>query len=108
MDKRTAKALEASIAHWERNVAAETPDGAGVSGADCALCAEFRNKSENQCGGCPVRDKTGLICCLDTPYASAVSRFVSWIDDPSLRSAWRAAAQRELDFLKSLRAEAKE
>lgn len=105
MDKRTADALELSIAHWERNVAAETPDDASVSAKCCALCITFRPT----CAGCPVKDETGQTDCEDSPYEQAFERFILWMDhDRSAHHllAWRAAAQCELDFLKGLRVEA--
>jgi hypothetical protein len=107
MDKRTANALEASIAHWERNVAIETPKGISLGSAACALCTEFRPS----CDGCPVKDETGEKDCIGSPYEAAADLFCSWKEYPGGAgrfAAWRAAAQRELDFLKSLRNETQE
>ena len=51
MNKKTLKALEESIAHWERMQ--DDPDcGAEPSGTDCPLCARFGG--EERCYGCFV------------------------------------------------------
>lgn len=107
MDKRTADALEASIAHWQENVAAETPDDASVNGTDCALCRIFFNGSTSDCcSGCPVQVRTGRSYCGGTPYESAADAFDEWfIGVHGARAAWRTAARAELEFLISLRNE---
>lgn len=38
LTEQAARALEESIAHWERNVAAERPEDASVEAYDCASC----------------------------------------------------------------------
>jgi hypothetical protein len=105
MDERTAAALEASIKHWQENVAAETPLSTSTDGDDCALCAEFNREIFVDCNGCPVRGKTGYRFCVGTPYHKANSARDEWLDadNKSALSVWRAAAQAELDFLISLR-----
>ena len=104
MDAKTRKALEASIKHWQENVAAETPMGASTSSDACALCKSF---FDNYCEGCPVFDKTGKGECGDTPYKTAHDTLRYWQIENTERSksAWRKAAQAELDFLISLRPE---
>lgn len=110
MDKRMADALSASIAHWERNVAAETPGAGNTHASDCALCHEFYFRNGSMiCDGCPVQLSTGREGCLGSPYNGAHFALRIWQKRPGdedCRIAWRAAAQRELDFLKGLRAEA--
>ena len=96
-----------SIAHWERNVAAETPEEASVRGADCALCRVFANKNcVSCCEGCPIAQNTGgnFCFCFNTPYYPARDALDAWRDNPTdaTRDAWRAAAQAMLDFLKEL------
>ena len=94
------KALRASIAHWERNVAAETPDEAGIGSRHCRLCAEY---TAGGCIGCPVSIKTGHMLCAGSPYDTTVIALPAWRLQPtSMRVEWKAAAQAELDFLKSL------
>lgn len=102
MDEQTRQALEASIKHWEENLAAETPDAASVHASDCALCNLF---AAEFCTGCPVAERTGTDCCEDTPYHGAAISFDDWnhYGHRLYRDKWRDAAQDELDFLKSLR-----
>jgi hypothetical protein len=121
MDAETRVALEASIKHWENNVAAETCDQASTSGEDCALCLKFNwrcnpeidrsdNTDENACLNCPVRQPTGEPLCYNTPYYTADEAIYFWsihigFDDSAdneFRAAFRIAAQAELDFLRSL------
>lgn len=64
----TKEALEASIRHWEENVAAETPYDASTSGRECALCGLYYDRD---CKGCPVFERTGYECCELTPYENA-------------------------------------
>ena len=101
MDAIALKALRESIAHWEQNLAAETPWDVSVSGEDCALCNVFVGGG---CHGCPVMERTGQRGCNGTPYYRAQDAFFAWRKDPTLaaRDAWRVAAQAMLDFLRSL------
>lgn len=103
MDKRTAEALEASIKHWQENVVAETPGNASIDTDDCALCKVF---FEGDCRGCPIQAATGDEYCWGTPYEEARELFNEWEGRPHgvrTRGLWRVAAQKELDFLISLR-----
>ena len=104
MDTKKREALEASIKHWQENVAAVTPDDASTNGEDCALCDLF---FEYDCIGCPVRERTGEEDCLDSPYHLANNAYGEWYfhNDEDSKAAWRKAAQAELDFLISLRPE---
>lgn len=105
MDTKTREALEASIKHWEENVAAETPNDANTGWRACALCNLFFFKG---CDECPVVDWSGERACKETPYLSALHALRLWRNDASdidRRDAWRTAAQAELDFLISLRPE---
>src|SRR5690242_9276755 len=101
MDEKTLTALKESIAHWERNVAAETPAEASTLSDDCALCDLFCPFGL-RCNGCPVREKTGMNQCRDTPFYDAHEAHLSWQHADGTRENWQLAAQRELDFLKSL------
>ena len=105
MDTKTREALEASIKHWEQNVAAGHPGAAKVGPGNCALCEAFH---EAHCDMCPVRLETGAAYCHRTPYSRTAEAIVRWrwaMGDPLAREAWRKAAQAELDFLISLRPE---
>lgn len=100
-----SEALEASIAHWQRNLAAEKPSDVRLGVRNCALCDVFYS---NLCKGCPVAAKTGQVWCSGSPYEGASGAHDLWEDaDPDTEDdaklAWRAAAQAELDFLISLR-----
>lgn len=102
MDPETVNALNGSIKKWER-VLSEGTDG--TNWMDCPLCLLFWEKN---CNGCPVRDRTGRPICQGSPfeqYADARDAVdgdgVDEMDigeEPSVI----AAAQAELDFLKSL------
>lgn len=108
----TRRALEASIEKWERNARAERPEYYTTSADACALCHLFviRNVS---CDGCPVKRRTGVGSCIDTPYIKASETKIEWItalakrassktiDD--LREEAHEAARLEVEFLKSLR-----
>lgn len=105
-DKRTAEALEASIRHWEENVAAEIPQQAGTSADDCALCDEFHPENSDEkgcCEGCPVFKRTGQKWCAGTPFHEAHHALNSWLRKGGSPKVWKRAAQKELDFLVSLR-----
>lgn len=96
---RVASALEESIAHWERLAAGTQAADETVSSYSCALCREFFAVNR-RCDGCPVDDRTGAGCTDDSPWLEAYwSANHYGINSPE----FRAAAQRELDFLKSLR-----
>ena len=103
MDAKTETALRASIKHWEENVAAATPNEASTQPEDCALCRMFAIGAQDRCGGCPVAESTGVDSCCNTPYENADFILKRWhfgaIDG---QSAFRDAAQAELDFLRSL------
>lgn len=104
MDAKTAEALEASIKHWQENVAAETPDGVSLQADHCALCRIFFY--EKNCRGCPVFARTGEQCCNESPYRAAEYWFEQWKrrpDSAEIRAEWRQTAQKEVDFLISLR-----
>src|SRR5271156_2753264 len=107
MNKETEKALEASIKHWEKNLAAEIPEEASIDGKNCALCNMFfNNNADDYCIGCPVRLKTGYYGCHRTPYTEAMDAYVEWEENSSIvnvQTRWRAAAKAELDFLIGLR-----
>jgi hypothetical protein len=101
MDDRTLTALQASIKHWEDNVAAEAVDDASTRPGSCALCREFYYDG-NACFGCPVADKVRSRHCTNTPYIGASAAWHDWRRGVGSRRQWREFAQAELDFLRSL------
>lgn len=103
MDEKTLTALKKSISKWERNAVAETPKDYTLGIKTCALCTLFFRRGF--CTGCPVQAKTGMSCCIGSPYNGADNARRKWRDDPSntaLRDAAHAAARAEADFLRSL------
>lgn len=68
MDEQTLDALKGSIAKWEAIVAGTGED---LGAENCPLCALFLRNSKdrsNDCKRCPVKIKTGLRYCKNTPY----------------------------------------
>ena len=101
-----AEALEASIAHWEENARARVPSDASLGVTNCALCKLYH---DNFCQGCPVYEETGKDRCSGTPFQRAYRLLCVWRSEDRLDAVgrraeeFRAAAQEEVDFLKSLR-----
>ena len=98
MDAKTLTALEKSIAKWERVVAGQEGD---MGALNCALCLAFPG---SKCIGCPVSEFTGLSRCVGTPYETwsvlMMDRYAEQRVPESQEEL--AAAQAELDFLRSL------
>lgn len=104
MNKKTLKALNESIAKWERNAKAETPANYLTTPADCPLCELFFGYPK-YCEGCPVAECTGEAVCDGSPYDDAAKAGKNWTDHPqsnAYRYAARAAARKEVRFLRSL------
>jgi hypothetical protein len=106
-------ALLDSIKHWQENFAAQTPDQAELGPGACALCDAFRNDTVDteNCTNCPVKEKTGYDLCDGSPYHEAWLAWEQWSENNTtaspeeaeqLKTAWQAAAQKEIDFLISL------
>lgn len=93
----TIAALESSIRKWERIAGGSNES---IFGNNCALCDMFYHHEENDesCGGCPMRAATGLPQCEGSPWGGV--RDLQYIRPDTL---FQIAAQKELDFLKSLR-----
>jgi hypothetical protein len=101
MDTETLEALRGSIRKWERVVAEGTD---GTLWKDCPLCLMFW---DDDCHGCPVMKATGMSACRGSPFAAyddARESYFATVDGAHVGSdpAVVAAAQAELDFLKSL------
>ena len=99
MDKGTLKALKKSIEHWEENAKASKKRPAKLGPEECALCVQFIS---NSCRGCPVRESTGRMLCTDSPYEDCIYAWAAYLIGQSTLKEFRAAAKRELQFLKSL------
>ena len=98
MDKNTLEALKGSIRKWEGIVAGTIQDKGPTN---CPLCYKFIFQ---ECVGCPVRKATKQTHCQGTPY---VEYKVAEDDYGGDSDDAKEAAQRELDFLKSLIPESK-
>ena len=97
MDEKTREALEGSIAKWQAIVHGTGGDY-GVS--NCPLCALFYHQ---ECEGCPVADATGIICCGGSPYDLFAGHDIWYLGIKADTEELQQAAQKELDFLISLR-----
>ncbi len=102
MNEQTLEALNKSIRHWQAYADGKWEEE-GVPGVhNCALCQLFHpeyNHSGVLCNGCPVRLKTRLGVCCDTPWKKVCLAINGHgIDSPQFIEA----AKEELEFLKSL------
>lgn len=96
MTNTALKALRESIAHWERLASGKLRKYENVGADHCALCLEF---NDGNCGSCPVAQAIGRPQCRDTPFILAfLNRAEFGLDSKE----FRAAARKELQFLKSL------
>ncbi len=111
MNPETLEALKMSIAHWERLASGKRQEGEEVSVWQCALCAVFQipiESNDQKCVGCPVFEKTMQQFCRGTPFVTAEALADSPDpDDEANRDyldseEFQDAAQKELEFLKSL------
>lgn len=104
-------ALVETIKLWELKRDGLLP----IDGEDnCALCWKFKRRGAYGCQGCPVFQETGERFCVGTPFLSACSEAREsdpFYHDFSRRvflgpvvsnDAARAAAQREVTFLKRI------
>lgn len=101
----TLTALNKSIEHWTRHATRSAANGEGVRSEDCSLCEHFYSYKSLKCYGCPVMERTGMHCCVCSPWQNAIMRFrrdIQWMS-PRLQSGeFVESANAELAFLKSL------
>lgn len=105
MPKKTEAALRASIAHWEELIAAKNKDELRAIGCEAKACALCHLFILDNCQKCPVKQHSGEVGCINTPYVEAGKYFHAYVrGDSQLFSLrkWRALARKELAFLKSL------
>lgn len=107
MNHTTYHALQASIAKWEANVSAATPQDVTLGSNNCPLCVLFIG---NDCTGCPA-NITDEGYCHGTPYGDVVDARFYWeqaikhlaFNHQAFREQdYRDTAKRELNFLRSL------
>ena len=105
VDRVIEKALEESIERWKRIVSGEEH----ATTANYSLCSLF---FENNCAGCPIKEKIGETQCNNTPYREFTHHVTlthkNFIPPPlfSYRvycPECKRLAEKELKFLKSLR-----
>ena len=103
MDEKTLTALRGSIAKWEAIIAGTMED---KGSSNCPLCQLFNSMiDENyqlECNGCPVAAKVKASFCSLTPYSDWQDCFGVFDIRYAATSEQKAAAQAELDFLRSL------
>ncbi len=97
MEKITLKALRQSIQHWERMVKNGYLGADQPTGGQCALCRRFDGACMLKGEKCPVYEVAGRWGCTSTPFNAACD---AWERNDA--DAFKAAAQKEVDFLKSL------
>lgn len=98
-DKRTIKAWQDSVAHWERLASGNRLEDESMFSEDCAFCALF---IDDGCYGCPVAAATGEWACAGSPWKSVG---IALGNEDYDTSRFKKAAKKELAFLKSLRPE---
>lgn len=94
-------ALLESIEHWTRLATGRRHKDEEPKGSQCALCKAYQNTGEQLCQHCPVQKATGKPLCHRTPFEAAASAKSFGLDSPQFLTA----AQKELDFLISLKVE---
>lgn len=94
MTPEARTALRGAIRKWRNVVLGKAPG----TEKDCPLCALYLAK---RCCGCPVRERSGKMWCVDTPYIShwlKLNRHGGFADTPAeIRAAFRV-----YEYLKGL------
>lgn len=103
MKKKTAKALERAITHWEENLRlaeSGTLTVLYITGRMCALCTRFMKDNDCRRGEekCPVYERTGNPACLESPWNKVHDAIYGYGNEPL-----PAAVKEEIEFLRSLR-----
>jgi hypothetical protein len=95
MTPEAKEALEKCIEKYDR---ASKGKSISLGPSSCALCKIFH--SFYGCDGCPVKERTGLDYCENTPYLN-----IAWTMAKHHHSSgfYKDAARQERDFLISLR-----
>lgn len=100
------EALQASIDHWEANIARiATGDRLQIGTEHCALCSLYFNQEgqPDVCLGCPVKEATGKGGCAGTPYMPiAILVRKQRCGIPVYKYDLISACEEEVAFLRSL------
>lgn len=99
MSIKARRALEMSIAHWERVM--DDPRCTPTGLRYCKLCYVYKSGQNYECYGCPVFTHTDKICCKGTPF----HKFTAAVRSKEGIKLLRKLADDELQFLISLREE---
>ena len=94
--KKGEDPLELSIEKWQ-DIVNQKRKNPNFGERNCALCEEY---GKNNCEGCPVYLKTKAIGCANTPYEDYYEEYEYGEKD---HKTLAALAQKELEFLKTLR-----
>lgn len=102
MDEKTREALEGSIKKWE-NIAYNGAENQGSD--DCALCDLYNTGHIPICSGCPIKLVAGNPYCIGTPYSKWINHqlYVHRNAHTVMCEKCVQIAEKEIDFLKSLR-----
>lgn len=119
MDEEQRAALKESVEHWERLASGQCQEGENPFGSWCACCKLGEKRSallvdpddeddfppgKHYCWGCPIFETTGRSECGGTPWEDAAKEWHSHGNT----AEFRAAAEKELAFLRSLLEEGNE
>lgn len=80
MKKQVIEAIKKSIEHWV-NMSIDPDNKESPFCDDCPLCKLFLSaecQDDDNCEGCPVREKTGYPLCRGTPWEKAESAVTSF------------------------------
>lgn len=105
MNEATLIALKQSIEKWKQNAIATEPNQVAMGPKSCPLCVMYNTDGmprEKLCTGCPVFEKVGNKYCSGSPYVDAISLRSAWRWGHGEGDEFRAAAQKEVEFLESL------
>jgi hypothetical protein len=93
--------------HYDRLLAAKTPEelnAEGWRGDSCPLCKVYYNSRIEKCGECPVKKKTTIDQCHDTPWFemdTAAKAFLKRKDEWTLEQ-FQTKCRKMRDFLAEL------
>lgn len=100
--------IEKTIKVWEAKKKVDTVADVRLGMQHCPLCFVYHH---DQCDGCPIKERTGDIYCVGTPYPNVADEkerlildngpFTKMVDIEAERLI--QAIDKQIEFLKSLR-----